>query len=194
MQRFAVVGSTGAGKTRVARELARMLGVLHVELDSIYHQAGWTPLPDDEFRAAVEQVVQHDRWVVDGNYSAVRPLVMRRADTVVWLDFGRWTIMQRVVRRSAWRAGTRVELWNGNREHLRDWLSPEHPVRWAWSQYERRRAGYEEVLSSPELAQTTVLRFTRPSQAGKWLRSVTAPASEPTPRGAFGRRTLDSGG
>jgi hypothetical protein len=28
-------------------------------------------------------------------------------------------------------ATTRRELWNGNRETFRDWLDPDHPIRWA---------------------------------------------------------------
>ncbi len=31
------------------------------------------------------------------------------------------------------RALTRRELWNGNRESFRNWLDPEHPIRWAWA-------------------------------------------------------------
>jgi hypothetical protein len=67
-----VIGSTGAGKTTFGRELARRLNVPFVELDSIYHQANWTPLPDEDFRRAVAGRIAGDSWVVDGNYEDVR--------------------------------------------------------------------------------------------------------------------------
>src|SRR6266571_7794353 len=81
VRRVSVVGSSGSGKSTLASELAARLHVPHVELDAIFHQPGWTPLPEEEFTAAVAAAVAADGWVVDGNYSAVRPLVWARADT-----------------------------------------------------------------------------------------------------------------
>ena len=85
----------------------------------MFHQPGWEPLPEDEFRRVVEAAAAGDSWVMDGNYSAVRPLVWARADTVVWLDLPRRTVMRQVIWRTLRRAVTRQELWNGNREPLR---------------------------------------------------------------------------
>jgi cytidylate kinase len=49
VQRVSVVGTSGSGKSTVSRELARRLGACWLELDSVYHQAGWTPLDAQEF-------------------------------------------------------------------------------------------------------------------------------------------------
>ena len=54
MDRISVVGCTGSGKTRTARSLAESLGIPHLELDSVYHQPEWTPLPDEEFLSVVD--------------------------------------------------------------------------------------------------------------------------------------------
>ena len=67
------------------RGLAGALDVRHVELDSIFHQPGWTELPDGEFRRRVGVELAADGWVVDGNYAAVRDVVWAAADTVVWM-------------------------------------------------------------------------------------------------------------
>jgi|SRR5438105_4840170 len=40
--KIAVLGTSGSGKTTVARELARGLGLPHVELDALFHGPGWT--------------------------------------------------------------------------------------------------------------------------------------------------------
>jgi len=164
-----VIGSSGSGKTTFAKRLAAQLGVPHVELDSIYHQANWTPLDDDEFRARVKAATAGDGWVVDGNYAAVRPIVLDRATDVVWLDFSRPVVMRRVIWRSARRAVDRRELWNGNRESVRTWVDPEHPIRWAWTHFDRKRAEYEARFNSPEYAHLTVSRLRRPRAADEYL-------------------------
>jgi adenylate kinase family enzyme len=52
-ERIHVVGSSGAGKTTLARELASRRGLTHVELDAIHWQPNWTSRPTDELRIAV---------------------------------------------------------------------------------------------------------------------------------------------
>jgi adenylate kinase family enzyme len=61
-----VVGSSGAGKSTFAAALARGLGVPWLELDSVYHQADWTPPPTEEFRCRVALVADGPGWVIDG--------------------------------------------------------------------------------------------------------------------------------
>jgi adenylate kinase family enzyme len=118
VRRIALVGTSGSGKTWLGREIARRLAVPFVELDSIYHQPGWQPLPAEEFRRRVADIVAGAGWVIDGNYSAVRDVVWTRADTVIWFDLPRRVVMRQLVTRTLRRAITRAELWNGNREPL----------------------------------------------------------------------------
>ena len=54
--RVSVIGTSGSGKTTFAGELARRLGVRHVDLDAINWQPGWRDLSQhdgDEFRRRV---------------------------------------------------------------------------------------------------------------------------------------------
>ena len=170
-----MLGSSGAGKSTLARSLAAAIGGTPIELDAIYHQAGWTHPTDDEFRQKVSGLVGLDSWVIDGNYSVVRPLVLAAADTVLWLDYPRRVIMQRVLRRSAIRGVWRRELWNGNRESIRNWVDPEHPIRWSWANFDRKRRELEALfveLSGPEWRHLEVRRFRRPSECERWLRGA----------------------
>ena len=60
--------------------------------------------------------------MIDGNYRTVvvDGPVWQRADTVVWLDLPRRIVMRQVVSRTFRRSILREELWNGNREPLRN--------------------------------------------------------------------------
>ena len=84
--RASIVGTSGAGKSTFGKLLAERLDCRYVELDAIYHQANWVPLPEDQFRARVNDFVGGEAWVCDGNYSVVHPIVLARATDVIWLD------------------------------------------------------------------------------------------------------------
>ncbi len=140
--RISIRGTSGSGKSTVGRAAAERLGIPFIELDAIRHQRDWVEMPDDEFVTRVRQVVSGERWVVDGNYGAVRQVTGGRASCIVWLDLPRWLVMAQVVRRSFARAAFRQELWNGNSETFKNWLEPEHPIRWAWATHARRRRDY----------------------------------------------------
>lgn len=117
------------------------------ELDAINHGPDWTALPADDMRLRLDIVCPADgAWVADGNYeSKGGDLVRARADTVVWLDFSRRTVMRQLAWRTARRGVLRERLWNGNRESLRNALSrdPERSVLlWSWTRYEAQRHRY----------------------------------------------------
>lgn len=147
MRRVAVVGTSGAGKSWLAGRLAAALAVPYVELDAIHHGPGWAAVPAEEMRRQLETRCPADgAWVADGNYSGKGgDLVRARADTVVWLDLPRAQVMRQLVLRTLRRVVLREQLWNGNRESLRDVLArdPERSIlRWAWTRHAPQRAAY----------------------------------------------------
>lgn len=147
VDRIAVHGASGSGKTTLAGALSDRMGVPHTELDAHFHQPGWTPLDTETFRSRVAEEVGGDRWVVDGNYHQVRDLVWARAQLIVVLDPPRWTVMAQVTRRTILRAVARRDLWNGNRESLRNIVSVDadrNVVLWSWRTMHRY---HEEVPS-----------------------------------------------
>jgi adenylate kinase family enzyme len=140
-----VVGNSGSGKSTLARQLAQVLQVPCLELDSVFHQPGWEPLPVPEFQDIVRRRASEDGWVIDGNYSAVRDIVWARADTVVWFDLPRAVVMRQIIWRTIRRAAVRQELWNGNREPWQNFLSwdPEKSViSWAWHKHAEYHSRY----------------------------------------------------
>ena len=177
MQRISVVGNSGSGKTTLARKLAAVLGIPHLELDSVFHLPGWEELDRPTFRARVEEFTAGPAWVVDGNYSRVRDIVWERADTVVWLDPPRSRVMRQVIGRTVRRAATRQELWNGNREPMRNFLrvKPEESIiAWAWTRHHVYRQRYQEAQEDPVHAHLNWIRLTSPDEVAEFLR--TAPA------------------
>lgn len=175
--RIVVVGTSGSGKTTMARRIAAELNLPRVEIDAINWQPGWVGLnavDPPEFVRRVDAATSGERWVCDGNYSAIRDLLWRRATHLVWLDYPRHVVMRRVILRSIRRAIDRRELLpgTGNRESWRKWGRASHPIRWAWSTWRRRRSETGALLKEPRYAHLTVLRLRHPREArrvGPWL-------------------------
>jgi adenylate kinase family enzyme len=146
-RRVVVYGPSGSGKTTVGRLLAERLHVPFVELDAVFHaHPNWQDLSRDEFRHEVQTLLaKHtDGWVFDGNYDPVRDLLLTRADSVVWLRLPFPIVYSRLVWRTLSRAVVNAELWNGNRETLRQaFLSRDSMLLWgitAWRAHHQAAA------------------------------------------------------
>lgn len=99
MERVAIVGSGGAGKSMLARQIGAIAGLPVIHLDHHYWSPGWVPTPDDEWVVRQRRLLAGDRWVVDGNYGATLELRAELADTAVFLDLPRHVCIARAVRR-----------------------------------------------------------------------------------------------
>jgi len=171
-QRIVVVGTSGSGKTTFAQQLAERLQIPHVELDALVWEANWTEADPAVFRSRVEQAVQGDRWVVDGNYSRVRDLVWGRANTLIWLDYSFPVTLYRSIKRTLYRSLTQQELWSGNRETIGKALSKDSIVLWVLKTYSRRRKEYPVLLSRSEYAHLEKIRLMTPRAASEWLLQI----------------------
>ena len=164
-----VYGPSGSGKTTLGRAIASALGVPHIELDAIYHcRPAWDDLADQEFRAAVRRVLaEHPGgWVIDGNYTPVRDLILPQADSAVWLRLPFRVVYPRLVRRTLRRAVSRELLWGANRERWRDVFSRESMLIWGianWRPHHRRTA--EALNGTPHSARVLELHSTREVRA-----------------------------
>lgn len=174
--RIAVVGVTGSGKTTLAARLAEILGLAHIELDGLRFGPDWSEPPDEVFRERVAAALQIPGWVTDGNYSRVRDIIWKQAETIVWLDYPFLTSLWRLLRRSFRRVVLREELWGGNRENLRSLLFEKDALLpWFFKTYPRRRREYPRLLAQPEYSHLRLIRLRTPGQADAWLESLRAP-------------------
>jgi len=172
-RRISVIGTSGSGKTTTAGQIARRLGIPHVELDALHWEPNWTEAPLDLFRERVSQALSGDDWAVDGNYSKVRDIVWSRADTIVWLNYALPVIMWQLVQRTLRRSLTQEELWSGNRESLRKALfSRDSILLWALQTFRRRRREYPILLSQPAHAHLAVVQLHSPRATRDWLSSL----------------------
>lgn len=178
MRRVVVVGCSGAGKTTLARRLAGMLDVPHIELDAIFHQSGWRQLDNASFQAelSTRMAASPRGWVICGNYvTHTAGMQFARADTLVWVDPTRSLVMWRVITRTVWRGLTRKELWNGNRERLANlirWDPEQSVIRWAWVKWPQYRERYARRMTDGSWDHLTVHRLTTNAEIAAFFEEV----------------------
>ncbi len=120
-RRIVVVGVSGNGKTTLSRKLAANLDVPYVELDALNHLPGWVEASVEEFRRDVEAAMDRtEGWVFDGSYqNKLGDLILRRANTLVWLDQPLPLVLLRLITRAVRDIVTKRDLFNGNRQSWR---------------------------------------------------------------------------
>ena len=168
-RRINVKGTSGSGKTTFARELARRLELPFVELDALHHGPNWYQPTAEEFSARVREAIdaRPDGWVIDGNYeSKLGDLVLRQADTIVWLDLPFALKFRRLWRRTIGRIRDDVELWSGNRESWRGaFWGRESLFMWTLRSHARQRRQWPRLYGGDP----RVVRLRSVDEAREWL-------------------------
>ncbi len=144
VERIAIIGPGGAGKSRLARELGVRLDIPVIHLDVLFWQPDWVEPDRDEWEALNRQLVQGERWIMDGNYGGTMEIRLAAADTIVFLDPPPLLCIWRVVRRR--RAGARPDLASHLDEQVgaRDFLEF---VTYIWRYRRPRRPAVEDRIA-----------------------------------------------
>lgn len=147
-RRIVVGGTSSTGKTTAARRLAALTGAPHIELDALHWEPNWTPADRDVFRSRVAAAIAAPSWVADGGYESIRDLTWGNADHMIWLDYSMPRILWQLTKRTFGRVVRREELWNGNRESVRNTLmSKDSLYVWVFRVHWQKRQTYPAQMA-----------------------------------------------
>lgn len=99
MERILVLGNPGSGKSTFAAELGRNLGRDVTHLDDFYCLPGGKTLDPDSWEKVQQELVNKNRWIIEGMYPRILPIRLARADTVIFLDLPNELALARAVKR-----------------------------------------------------------------------------------------------
>jgi adenylate kinase family enzyme len=181
VQRIAVVGAVGSGKTTLAGALAARLRVPHTELDALRYGPHWAEVDAEAFTRLLLPRVAEKQWVIDGNHEVVRDLLWVRADKLVWLDYPLTTMLWRLISRTLKRLWRDERFAGGNREQWSRLLGRRSILAWAVRSHRRRRCHYEALLREPRYRHLHVIRLRRPAALNALVSAVLTELHETGP-------------
>lgn len=147
--RIMICGPSNAGKSTLAAALARKLGceAIHLDLFRFLPRTDWVQRPDDEFASLHDAAIVNERWVIEGNYSALMPQRLARATSIILLGGGtRWANFRRYLWRTLFQKSGRVGALEGSRDSIK-W----EMVRWILLVQPTRRNSARERLRASGL-------------------------------------------
>lgn len=97
--RITITGSSGAGKTTLAIKIAKHFKIPIIHLDKYFWKPGWNTPDMNEWHDKVEQLVQEESWVMEGNYGSTFDVRFPRATEIIHMDFSRYLCLYRVLKR-----------------------------------------------------------------------------------------------
>jgi adenylate kinase family enzyme len=104
MNKIAIIGIMGSGKSTFAKNLGDILGIEVIHLDKESWLPGWKEkYTKQEWELFQREITQRPQWIIDGNYQSTLDIRLSAADTIVYFDFPKIFSIYRVIKRSFFR-------------------------------------------------------------------------------------------
>lgn len=142
MKKVVIIGSGGAGKSTLARQLSEKLSIDVYHLDKLFWQPNWVLSSRERQREIQSNLVKMESWIIDGNYGSTFDIRLPAADTIIFLDIPRVICVYRAFKRVLqYRNRTRPDMGEGCKERF-----DLEFFKWIWDFPKKRRPELIKIL------------------------------------------------
>ena len=121
MNRIAIIGCGGSGKSTLSRIVSKKKDLPVFYLDTISYKASWVEQDPAIFKEKHDEWINQERWIIDGLMIETLNKRLEKADNVVFLDTPHWLCIYRIFKRLISDYGkTREDMAEGCKESF-DW-------------------------------------------------------------------------
>lgn len=165
-KKILIIGSAGSGKTTFSKKLHEILEIPLIHLDKEYWQPNWQSPDHDKWVARVDEILEKEEWILDGNYKSTLEKRIAKAELVIFLDLKRTVCVRSVLKRiKMYRGKTRDDL-NSECPEKFDWEF----LKWVWSFPKKYRP---EILALLEkYSSVKVITLKKRKQVNKFLQEL----------------------
>lgn len=97
--RIAIIGGSGTGKTTLANQLSEIYNIPVTHIDGIHHLANWQIRDNDERDKIILEIVEQEKWIIDGTYKSTLRARLEKADLIIWLDYSTTAQIKGILKR-----------------------------------------------------------------------------------------------
>lgn len=141
--RIFIIGCSNSGKSTLADSLSKKLNIAVYHVDQYAHieSSNWQRQSDDILVAKHNEIIKHESWIIDGNYSVCMKQRFENATSIIWLDPSVVSSVYRYILRSFKNDPERPGRLEGAKKEFNWWL-----VKWIILNYPKNRLRYSELL------------------------------------------------
>lgn len=173
MKRVIVIGTTGSGKSTMARNVAEAINGKALDIDDFHWQPGWEARTPEEMVELFREPLQAERWTLAGNHSRTRDFTWAQADTIIWLNYPFYVNFPRLFWRTIKRVVLKEEVMPGCVETFRSqFLSKDSLLVWFFQTFWKRKKQYRQILGQEQYQHLTVLEFKHPWEANRFIKQL----------------------
>ena len=99
INRISVIGGSGTGKTTLTSNLGNKLNLPIYHIDGIHHLKNWEIRDKSERDAIILDLIEKEKWIIDGTYRATLEKRLKKSDLVIFLDFSTFAQIRGVLKR-----------------------------------------------------------------------------------------------
>lgn len=167
MKKVILIGSGGAGKSTLARQLGAALQIEVIHLDALLWKPNWTLVQKEKQVEIQNELVKKEEWIIDGNYGGTIDIRLQAADTIIFLDIHRTICVYRALKRMLkYRNKTRPDMGVGCNERL-----DVHFLQWVWQYPKTKRP--EIVKKLEQLSdEKQIIILQTPKQVQQFLKDL----------------------
>lgn len=106
LNRIWILGTSGSGKTFLAKKISNVLRIKHYDLDNIFWLRKYDKKRNEEDRIKkLNKICKTKKWIIEGVFTSWVGNAIKKSDLVIWLDVRPsimiWRIINRFIRRKS---------------------------------------------------------------------------------------------
>lgn len=162
-----VIGSGGAGKSTLSKELSKKLNIPVYHLDYFLWRPNWQGVPREEQIPIQHDLISKEEWIIDCNYGGTIDIRLNAADTIIYLDIHRMICVYRVLKRMLkYRNKQRPDMAEGCEEKL-----DLEFLKWVWNYPKTKR--HETINKLNQLKKDkTIIKLRSLREINHFLKNV----------------------